>query len=191
VFANIVVADEINRASPKTQSALLEAMEEGQVSVDGTSHTLPRPFLVAATQNPVEYEGTYPLPEAQLDRFLLKVVLPVPDRGQELEIVNRHASGDEPQDVAPAGVTPDAGVDDIPARTRPAGSRSTESHPTGGARNRSRPTSRTTTSSHSHTVEPSGRASTATSPSRSRRGTRPVIAMAGVSARDGDRAQRR
>ncbi|HET9841594.1 MAG TPA: MoxR family ATPase [Nocardioides sp.] len=118
VFTNLLLADEINRTPPKTQSALLEAMEEGQVSVDGTSHTLPRPFLVAATQNPVEYEGTYPLPEAQLDRFLLKVVLPVPDRGQELEIVNRHASGFEPQDVAASGVTAVAGVDDIAAGRR-------------------------------------------------------------------------
>ena len=80
VFTNLLLADEINRTPPKTQSALLEAMEEGQVSVDGVSRPLPRPFLVAATQNPVEYEGTYPLPEAQLDRFLLKVVLPMPDR---------------------------------------------------------------------------------------------------------------
>ena len=79
IFTNLLLADEINRTPPKTQSALLEAMEEGQVSVDGVSHPLPRPFLVAATQNPVEYEGTYPLPEAQLDRFLLKVVLPIPD----------------------------------------------------------------------------------------------------------------
>ena len=78
LFTNLLLADEINRTPPKTQSALLEAMEEGQVSVDGVSRPLPRPFLVAATQNPVEYEGTYPLPEAQLDRFLLKVVLPVP-----------------------------------------------------------------------------------------------------------------
>ena len=73
VFTNLLLADEINRTPPKTQSALLEAMEEGQVSVDGVTRPLPRPFLVAATQNPVEYEGTYPLPEAQLDRFLLKV----------------------------------------------------------------------------------------------------------------------
>ena len=80
VFTNLLLADEINRTPPKTQSALLEAMEEGQVSVDGVSRTLPAPFLVAATQNPVEYEGTYPLPEAQLDRFLLKVVLPIPER---------------------------------------------------------------------------------------------------------------
>ncbi len=80
VFTNLLLADEINRTPPKTQSALLEAMEEGQVSVDGVSRQLPSPFLVAATQNPVEYEGTYPLPEAQLDRFLLKVVLPIPER---------------------------------------------------------------------------------------------------------------
>ena len=104
VFTNLLLADEINRTPPKTQSALLEAMEEGQVSVDGVSHRLPRPFLVAATQNPVEYEGTYPLPEAQLDRFLLKVVLPVPERGEELEIVRRHAAGFDPHDVAASGV---------------------------------------------------------------------------------------
>jgi MoxR-like ATPase len=118
VFTNLLLADEINRTPPKTQSALLEAMEEGQVSVDGVSHALPRPFLVAATQNPVEYEGTYPLPEAQLDRFLLKVVLPVPDRAQELEIVARHASGFDPQDVVASGVAAAAGADDIAAGRR-------------------------------------------------------------------------
>jgi MoxR-like ATPase len=115
VFTHLLLADEINRTPPKTQSALLEAMEEGQVSVDGVSHALPRPFLVAATQNPVEYEGTYPLPEAQLDRFLLKVVLPVPDRAQELEIVSRHASGFDPQDIAASGVSAVAGAADIAA----------------------------------------------------------------------------
>jgi len=118
VFTNLLLADEINRTPPKTQSALLEAMEEGQVSVDGVSHALPRPFLVAATQNPVEYEGTYPLPEAQLDRFLLKVVLPVPERSQELEIVSRHAAGFDPQDVASSGVTAVAGAADIEAGRR-------------------------------------------------------------------------
>ena len=118
VFTHLLLADEINRTPPKTQSALLEAMEEGQVSVDGVSHALPRPFLVAATQNPVEYEGTYPLPEAQLDRFLLKVVLPVPDRAQELEIVSRHAAGFDPQDVAASGVTAVAGAADIEAGRR-------------------------------------------------------------------------
>jgi MoxR-like ATPase len=118
VFTNLLLADEINRTPPKTQSALLEAMEEGQVSVDGVSHALPRPFLVAATQNPVEYEGTYPLPEAQLDRFLLKVVLPVPDRDQELEIVTRHAAGFDPQDVAASGVATVAGAEDIDAGRR-------------------------------------------------------------------------
>jgi MoxR-like ATPase len=118
VFTNLLLADEINRTPPKTQSALLEAMEEGQVSVDGVSRALPRPFLVAATQNPVEYEGTYPLPEAQLDRFLLKVVLPVPERSQELEIVSRHAAGFDPQDVAASGVSAVAGADDIEAGRR-------------------------------------------------------------------------
>ncbi|MCW2795833.1 MoxR family ATPase [Nocardioides sp.] len=115
VFTNLLLADEINRTPPKTLSALLEAMEEGRVSVDGVSRQLPRPFLVAATQNPVEYEGTYPLPEAQLDRFLLKVVLPIPDRASELEILRRHATGFDPRDVAGAGVRAVAGADDIVA----------------------------------------------------------------------------
>ncbi|MCX6398090.1 MAG: MoxR family ATPase [Propionibacteriales bacterium] len=118
LFTNLLLADEINRTPPKTQSALLEAMEEGQVSVDGVSRQLPRPFLVAATQNPVEYEGTYPLPEAQLDRFLLKVVLPVPEREAELEILRRHSSGFDPRDIAGAGVRPVAGPADILAGQR-------------------------------------------------------------------------
>jgi MoxR-like ATPase len=87
VFANVVLADEINRASPKTQSALLEAMEEQQVTVDTQTYRLPRPFLVIATQNPVELEGTYPLPEAQLDRFLLRLRIGYPDRDAELSIL--------------------------------------------------------------------------------------------------------
>ena len=95
-----LLADEINRTPPKTQSALLEAMEEGQVSADGVSRELPKPFMVAATQNPVEYEGTYPLPEAQLDRFLMKVTLPIPNREQELAIVARHAEGFDPHDLS-------------------------------------------------------------------------------------------
>jgi len=115
VFTQLLLADEINRTPPKTQSALLEAMEEGQVSVDGVSRPVPTPFLVAATQNPVEFEGTYPLPEAQLDRFLLKVVLPVPDRAEELEILRRHASGFDPRDVRAAGVVAVAGPADIAA----------------------------------------------------------------------------
>jgi MoxR-like ATPase len=121
VFTHLLLADEINRTPPKTQSALLEAMEEGQVSVDGVSRPLPRPFLVAATQNPVEYEGTYPLPEAQLDRFLLKVVLPVPERTDELEIVSRHAAGFDPQDVGSSGVRAVAGAEDIEAGRRAVG----------------------------------------------------------------------
>jgi MoxR-like ATPase len=88
VFANVVLADEINRASPKTQSALLEAMEERQVTVDAHTYRLPRPFLVIATQNPVELEGTYPLPEAQLDRFLLRLRIGYPDREAELAILD-------------------------------------------------------------------------------------------------------
>ena len=115
LFTHLLLADEINRTPPKTQSALLEAMEEGQVSVDGVSRPLPRPFLVAATQNPVEYEGTYPLPEAQLDRFLLKIVLPIPHRDDELEILTRHAAGFDPRDVGAAGVRAVAGPADIEA----------------------------------------------------------------------------
>ena len=92
VFANIVLADEINRATPRTQSALLESMSEGQVSADGQTHCLPRPFMVIATQNPVEFEGTYPLPESQLDRFLLRIPLGYPDRGVELEVLRATAT---------------------------------------------------------------------------------------------------
>jgi MoxR-like ATPase len=105
VFTNIFLADEINRTPPKTQSALLEAMEERQVSVDGVTRKLPVPFLVAATQNPVEYEGTYTLPEAQLDRFLLKLVLDIPQRDAEIEVLTRHAAGFDPRNLAAAGVT--------------------------------------------------------------------------------------
>ena len=86
-MSQIVLADEVNRATPKTQSALLEAMEENQTTVDGKTHALPEPFLVFATQNPIEYEGTFPLPEAQLDRFLLRVNLGYPDREHELKIL--------------------------------------------------------------------------------------------------------
>ena len=114
VFTNILLADEINRTPPKTQSALLEAMEERQVTVDGETHQLPHPFLVAATQNPVEYEGTYTLPEAQLDRFLLKLVLDLPARDAEVEVMQRHADGFNPRDLAAAGVT---GVVDADAIT--------------------------------------------------------------------------
>ncbi|EYR62046.1 hypothetical protein N866_12390 [Actinotalea ferrariae CF5-4] len=104
VFTNLLLADEINRTPPKTQASLLEAMEERQVSVDGQPRPLPDPFLVIATQNPVEYEGTYALPEAQLDRFLLKLTLPVPERDQEIEVLRRHAAGFDPRDLAGAGV---------------------------------------------------------------------------------------
>ena len=106
LFTNLLLADEINRTPPKTQSALLEAMEEGQVSADGVTRPLPTPFLVAATQNPVEYEGTYPLPEAQLDRFLLKLQMPLPGKDDEVAIVRRHADGFDPRDIAGAGVDP-------------------------------------------------------------------------------------
>src|SRR6188768_2642268 len=89
IFANLLLADEINRAPPKTQAALLEAMQERQVTIEGTTHTLARPFLVLATQNPIEYEGTYALPEAQLDRFLLRLGVGYPEREQEWEVLER------------------------------------------------------------------------------------------------------
>jgi MoxR-like ATPase len=113
VFTNILLADEINRTPPKTQSALLEAMEERQVSVDGRSLPLPEPFVVAATQNPIEYEGTYTLPEAQLDRFLLKLVLDLPERDAEVEVLRRHAAGFSPRDLRAAGLRAVLGAEDL------------------------------------------------------------------------------
>ncbi|PPB50807.1 AAA family ATPase [Arthrobacter pityocampae] len=113
VFTNILLADEINRTPPKTQASLLEAMEERQVSADGVSRRLPTPFLVAATQNPVEYEGTYPLPEAQLDRFLLKLTLPLPGREDEIEVIRRHSAGFDPRNLGAAGVRAVAAAADI------------------------------------------------------------------------------
>ncbi len=101
VFAHLVLVDEINRASPKTQSGLLECMQEGQVTVDGSSHSLAHPFMVLATQNPVEYEGTYPLPEAQLDRFMVRVSLGYPSAGEEAEMLAEHASHDRVLDITP------------------------------------------------------------------------------------------
>jgi MoxR-like ATPase len=121
IFTNLLLADEINRTPPKTQAALLEAMQERQVSVEGTARPLPAPFLVAATQNPVEYEGTYPLPEAQLDRFLLKLTVAVPGRDEEISIVTRHAAGFDPRDLAAAGVTPAAGAAELAAAAAAAG----------------------------------------------------------------------
>ena len=93
IFANVVLADEINRTSPRTQSALLEAMSDAQVSVDGESYPLPPPFMVVATQNPFEFEGTYPLPESQLDRFLMRISVGYPDRRHEVEVLRSHRGG--------------------------------------------------------------------------------------------------
>ncbi|MBF6350077.1 MoxR family ATPase [Nocardia flavorosea] len=115
VFTNLLLADEINRTPPKTQSALLESMEERQVSVDGSPRPLPDPFVVVATQNPIEQEGTYPLPEAQLDRFLFKVDIHLPGRDDEFRILQRHAEGFDPRDLAAAGLRPVAGPAHIAA----------------------------------------------------------------------------
>jgi MoxR-like ATPase len=108
VFANLVLGDEINRASPKTQSALLECMEERQVTVDGATYALAPPFMVIATQNPIEHEGTYPLPESQLDRFLMRVTVGYPARAAELEILDTHG-GEQPLDT----LRPVASADDV------------------------------------------------------------------------------
>ncbi|MFC8529031.1 AAA family ATPase [Nocardia sp. NPDC057227] len=115
VFTNLLLADEINRTPPKTQSSLLESMEERQVSVDGTPRPLPDPFVVVATQNPIEQEGTYPLPEAQLDRFLFKVDIHLPGRDDEFRILHRHASGFDPRDLNAAGLRPVAGAAHVAA----------------------------------------------------------------------------
>jgi MoxR-like ATPase len=101
IFSNIVIADEINRSSPRTQSALLEAMSDQQVSVDGETHNLPQPFMVIATQNPFEFEGTYPLPESQLDRFLMRISMGYPDRAAERRILETHRRGEPLAAVRP------------------------------------------------------------------------------------------
>ncbi len=111
IFANIVLGDEINRASPKTQSALLECMEERQVTVDTDTHVLGTPFMVIATQNPIEHEGTYPLPEAQLDRFMLRLAIGYPTPDVESDILADHGSGDPLGDISP--VTDARGVADL------------------------------------------------------------------------------
>ena len=105
VFANVLLGDEINRASPKTQSALLESMEERQVTVDGVTRELDPPFMVMATQNPVEHEGTYPLPEAQLDRFMMRIAIGYPDRESSLDILRRHGVSEPVEDIEPVVTT--------------------------------------------------------------------------------------
>ncbi|MEO7557301.1 MAG: MoxR family ATPase, partial [Acidimicrobiales bacterium] len=113
VFTNVLLADEINRTPPKTQAALLEAMEERQVTVEGEARMLPDPFVVVATQNPVEYEGTYTLPEAQLDRFLFKLNVTYPTFEQETEVLVRHDRGLDPHDLAALGIRPVATAADL------------------------------------------------------------------------------
>ena len=105
VFANIILADEINRTPPRTQSALLEAMSDKQVSVDGHTHELPQPFMVIATQNPFEFEGTYPLPESQLDRFLMRISMGYPDREAERQVLVSHRDGEPVDELRPVADT--------------------------------------------------------------------------------------
>ena len=145
VFAGVVLADEINRTPPKTQAALLEAMQEGQVTVDGESHPLPDPFLVLATQNPVEYEGTYPLPEAQRDRFLVHVAIGYPDAGDERAMLR----------LARRGLAPTA-LEDV----RPVASAERPARGAGaGGRDRASPTRSSATWSRSCAARASSRAS--------------------------------
>lgn len=113
IFTQILLADEINRAPAKTQSALLEAMEERQVNLEGTRYPLGIPFMVIATQNPIEYEGTYPLPEAQLDRFLFKVTVPYSDLDTEIEVLRRYHNGFDAHDLAATGLTAQLPAEDI------------------------------------------------------------------------------
>ncbi|MGH2720463.1 MAG: AAA family ATPase [Actinomycetota bacterium] len=113
IFTNLLLADEVNRTPPKTQAGLLEAMEERHVSVEGVTHPLPDPFFVIATQNPVEYEGTYPLPEAQLDRFLFQLNVSYPDTASEVEVLRKHHAGADPHDLEAAGVRRVAGPEDL------------------------------------------------------------------------------
>jgi len=120
VFTNLLLADELNRTPPKTQASLLEAMEERQVSVEGVAHPLPRPFMVIATQNPVEYEGTYPLPEAQLDRFILQLDVGYPSAEDERRILQMHNSGADPHDLKSLGVNSVAAAPDIEEGSRAA-----------------------------------------------------------------------
>ena len=107
IFANIIVADEINRTTPKTQSALLEAMNESQITVDNHTHPLPQPFLVLATQNPIEHHGTYPLPESQLDRFLMRIRMGYPAREGEKEILRNHSAAGHAEQIVPVMDTAD------------------------------------------------------------------------------------
>ncbi len=113
IFCDLLLGDEINRAPAKTQSALLQVMNEFQVSVDGQTHVVSDIFTVIATQNPIEYEGTYPLPEAQLDRFMVKLILGYPDRAQELAMLQRHRDGFDPADQATFGVNAVCNVDEL------------------------------------------------------------------------------
>jgi MoxR-like ATPase len=118
IFTNLLLADEINRTPPKTQAALLEGMEERQVTIDGVSFPLPELFMVCATQNPIEYEGTYPLPEAQIDRFMVKSKTQYPSTQEELELLGRGAAGFDARYLDRMGVTPVASADEIAAARR-------------------------------------------------------------------------
>jgi MoxR-like ATPase len=115
VFTNVLLADELNRTPPKTQAALLEAMEERHVTVDGSERPLPAPFIVLATQNPVEHEGTYPLPEAQMDRFLFKLTVPYPSEAEERQVLARTEAGLDPHDLAGARLRAVADASDLAA----------------------------------------------------------------------------
>ncbi|HAD59474.1 MAG TPA: magnesium chelatase, partial [Planctomycetaceae bacterium] len=113
VFTNILLADEINRSPPKTQASLLEVMQERQVTVDGHTHQLDRPFLVIATQNPIEHEGTYPLPEAQVDRFMFKLLVDYPTQAHEVDILKHYTGGRDPSHLEDFGLSPILNASDV------------------------------------------------------------------------------
>jgi MoxR-like ATPase len=113
LFTNLLLADEVNRSPPKTQSALLEVMQEAQITVDGTTYKLDRPFLVLATQNPLEHEGTYPLPEAQIDRFMFKLLVDYPAPAEEVEILNHYANGRDPRTLSGFDINPVLSAADV------------------------------------------------------------------------------
>jgi len=113
LFTNLLLADEVNRSPPKTQSALLEVMQEAQITVDGTTYKLDRPFLILATQNPLEHEGTYPLPEAQVDRFMFKLLVDYPAPAEEVEILNHYANGRDPRTLSGFDIKPILSAADV------------------------------------------------------------------------------
>ena len=181
VFAGVVLADEINRTPPKTQAALLEAMQEGQVTVDGEPHPLPDPFLVLATQNPVEYEGTYPLPEAQRDRFLVHVAIGYPDADEERAMLRLARRG-----LAPGRRSTTSGRSRVPRTCAPPAPRSTRPRsPTRSSATSSRSSAGPASCRASRSARARARRCTCSGPPRPRRGSPAALRDAGRRRADG------